>query len=184
MYAIEILMNEHQNIVSLTNVMENMSSSIFETKDVNYKDLEKIVDFIKNYSDFHHHGKEEKILFKYMVEFFGPVADKLINNGMLVEHDLARLYVSGLKECIEKLKNNEKDTKTLVITISHLMEYANLLRRHASKEDSVVYTFAERKLSDEIKEKINRETKEFEEEYSNNNKTQLENLSFLQNKYN
>ena len=31
----------------------------------------------------HHHGKEEKILFRHMLEKLGPVAEKLVRNGML-----------------------------------------------------------------------------------------------------
>lgn len=59
--------------------------------------LRECIDFGRNYADKHHHGKEEKILFRIMMENMGPVADKLIRNGMLVEG-----YGSLLKRHIGK----------------------------------------------------------------------------------
>ena len=118
--------------------------------------------FGKNYADHLHHGKEEKILFKVMLEKLGPVADKLIRNGMLVEHDLGRLHMNELLEAIDRY---EKDPSTLnkLDIITNASGYATLLNRHIGKEDEVVYTFAQRALSDEDKERVNAETKEFDE---------------------
>lgn len=183
MYAIDVLENEHENILTLTNVMESMAISIMKSSKANPSDLEMVVEFIQKYSDYQHHNKEEKILFDYMLEHSGKVAEKLINNGMMVEHDLARLYVSNLKECINELQSGKDEDKLFIQTIAHLMEYANLLRRHAEKENVVAYPFAIRTLSDEILEKADFETRKFEEENKENRETQLKNLSILKAKY-
>lgn len=183
MYSIDLMVEEHKNIVLLTDIMEKFALKILNEKKADYKDLEIITEFIKKYSDFIHHGKEEKILFKYMVEYSGNAALKLVNNGMLVEHDLGRMYVSDMKNSIEKLKNNQMDDLTLLGVISHVMEYANLLRRHANKENDVVYPFALRTLKQDILDKIDEETKLFEEENKLIRESQLNNLSLLKNKY-
>ena len=44
------------------------------------------------------------------------------------------------------------------------MGYSNLLLLHTEKENSVVYTFAERMLSQELKDKIDADFKAFEDE--------------------
>lgn len=183
MYSIEILEKEHEYILQLTEIMKSVAISVMRTGKAEWKDLELITEFIKNYSDFQHHGKEEKILFNYMLKHCGKVAEKLVNNGMMVEHDLARLYVAELKNCIEKLKNNENSDEILVDIIGHLMEYSNLLKRHAEKENTVVYPYALRSLPKEILEAIDLETEKFEVEYSENRETQLNNLNALKNKY-
>ena len=72
---------------------------------------------------------------------------------------------------------------TLITLIGHLLEYANLLRRHANKENDVAYPFAERKLSSEILSKCDEETRKFEEENAENRITQLNNLQLLKEKY-
>ena len=58
-------------------------------EEIDYGDFYKIIDFIRNYTDGHHHAKEEDILFKAM----GEKAPKLVDNGpitgMLIEHDMA-----------------------------------------------------------------------------------------------
>ena len=43
-------------------------------EDINYEDFDKMIDFIRNYSDGHHHGKEEKILFSEIVEHLAVLA--------------------------------------------------------------------------------------------------------------
>ena len=118
------------------------------------------------YADHLHHGKEEKILFKVMLEKLGPVADKLIRNGMLVEHDLGRLHMNELLEAADRY---EKDPSTLnkLDIITNAAGYATLLNRHIGKEDEVVIYFCERALSAEDKERVDAETKEFDEDPEN-----------------
>ena len=166
MYGIDILVEEHKNIVEFCKSMKSMCCSIIEGEDVDIDLVKACVAFGKNYADHLHHGKEEKILFKIMLEKLGPVADKLIRNGMLVEHDLGRLHMNELLEAIDRY---EKDPSTLnkLDIITNASGYATLLNRHIGKEDEVVYTFAQRALSDDDKERVNVETKAFDEDPEN-----------------
>ena len=98
---------------------------------------------------------------------------------MLVEHDLGRLHMNELLEAIDRY---EKDPSTLnkLDIITNASGYATLLNRHIGKEDEVVYTFAQRALSDEDKERVNAETKEFDE--ATENKSDVEKyLDWLKN---
>ena len=113
------------------------------------KDFDKIIDFVRNYADNHHHKKEEKILFVKMVEELGEPAEKAVKQGMLVEHDLGRLHIRELVEALDKLKAGEEEAKLDVI--ANAISYSHLLTRHIDKEDRVIYKFAERNLKRENK---------------------------------
>lgn len=184
MDGIKVLETEHSNIVDFTNVLRAMGIKAMNERVVEPEDFLKAVDFVRRYSDKQHHGKEEKILFRIMTEHLGPQAQRLIENGMMVEHDLARLYVSQIEECAFKIKDGADLTDDILLdVIGHTMEYANLLQRHAEKENTVLFPFGKRELSPELLEAVNRETEQFEEENAANREEMLGILLYLRNKY-
>ena len=83
-----------------------------------------------------------------------------------LEHDLGRLHMNELLDADDRY---EKDPSTLnkLDIITNAAGYATLLNRHIGKEDEVVYTFAERALSAEDKERVDAETKAFDEDPEN-----------------
>lgn len=119
-----------------------------------------MIDFIANYADVHHHGKEEKFLFKEMVDHLGKMGTNLISHGMLVEHDWGRLFIAELKEALKRVQAGDDESRLDVI--ANAIGYANHLARHIAKEDTVVYTFAEKQLAPEILAQINSQTEAFE----------------------
>ncbi|MDF2537504.1 MAG: hypothetical protein K0S76_525 [Herbinix sp.] len=160
MDSIRLMMEEHQYILRMLTVVRKACYRILKGEAINYEDFDRMIDFIRNYADAHHHGKEEKLLFNEMVEHLGPLGNKLITHGMLVEHDFGRLYMKELKEAMDRVQNGDDISKLDVI--ANAISYTHLLKRHIEKEDSVVYTFAERQLSKEILDKVNEKTAEFE----------------------
>lgn len=163
MYGIDLLINEHENILAFTDYMRSICYDILEGKDVDTSLLRECIAFGRNYADKHHHGKEEKILFRVMLEKLGPVAEKLIRNGMYVEHDLGRYHMGELEQALECFEKEHSVANKLNI-ISNAAGYADLLKRHIEKEDTVCYSFALRMLSDEDKKQIDEETVQFEKE--------------------
>ena len=61
-------------------------------------DFESIIEFVGNYADQNHHEKEEKLLFKAMVDELDSPSEKLVKYGMYVERDLGRLFVLDLEK--------------------------------------------------------------------------------------
>ena len=161
MNAIELMNEEHKNILIMIKVIRKVCFNIMNGTEINYKDLEDIIEFIRNYADSHHHKKEEDILFNRITENLGQLGEKLVKHGMLVEHDYGRLYISNLVESIEKVKGGDEEAKLDII--ANAISYTHLMERHIDKEDRVVYTFAERNLSKEILEKVNNECYKFED---------------------
>lgn len=162
MTSIELMVEEHKYIKRMLKVVRNASFKILKGGEISYEDFDEMIDFIKNYADKHHHGKEEQFLFKEMVDHLGRVGKNLITHGMLVEHDYGRLYISELKNALERVKNGNEESKLDIL--ANAVGYANHLNRHIDKEDSLVYTYADKNLKKEILDSVNAKTDVFEEE--------------------
>lgn len=172
MDGITLMVDEHKNIKRMLQVLRKACLSVMNGKEIDYTDFQNMIDFVRNYADKHHHGKEEKFLFNRMVDEIGGAAEKLVKFGMLVEHDLGRLYMSDLEAALAKVKAGDNDAK--IDVIANAVSYTNLLNRHIDKEDNVVYSFAKRELSEATLNEVNIKCDEFEQEM---------NRAGVQNKY-
>ena len=162
-YGVEILMAEHENIVRFADIMKIKCCNVLEGEVVDTKLFREAIDLVRNYADKHHHGKEEQILFERMLAKLGPVAEKLVKMGMLVEHDLGRLYMTELEAALNRYDEN-KNTENKLDILTNMTGYIDLIKRHAGKENAVVFSFADRSLTDEDKAYVDQKTKEFEED--------------------
>lgn len=162
MYTIDVLERDHKNIVAFTDFAQDLAISIMEGGPVDRDLLRRMVSFIRTYCDHYHHQKEEDFLFKRMIEDLGDVALKLVNYGMMAEHNMARKHVLDLEMAIEAYEMDPGAKNRLEI-ISFLMAYVHLLRDHADKENKVVYPFALKHLSKEAWAWVDKETKKVEE---------------------
>ena len=145
MNYIDTMVFEHANIRRMLKVVREFCYRLYNREEVDFSDLEQMIDFIKNYADKHHHGKEELKLFNKMVEHLGPAAQKLVTNGMLVEHDMGRFY-----------------NEAVLDIIANAISYTHLLERHIQKENDIVYPFAEKNFKKEISDEIQKECDDFE----------------------
>lgn len=160
MNAIELMNAEHKNIKRMLKVVRQCCIGILNGQEINFDDFNEMIYFIQNYADSHHHKKEELVLFNRMVENLGVLAEKLVKNGMLVEHDLGRLHVRELIAALDRVKAGDNDSK--IDVIANAVSYTHLLERHIDKEDKVVYTFAERELETSILDNVDKECEDFE----------------------
>ena len=160
MNSIGLMMEEHKNIIRMLKVVRKACYRIFSGEEVPYEDFDKMIDFIRNYADEYHHGKEEKLLFREMVDNLGRIGMNLVTHGMLVEHDWGRLFISELEAALKRVKSGDEESK--IDIIANAVGYVNHMIRHIEKEDSVVYTYASRQLAPEVMEHIERQTEAFE----------------------
>lgn len=159
MYGTDILLKEHDNILIFIDIARKKCCDILEGGNVSTEFFTEAIDFGRNYADKHHHGKEEQILFSVMLENLN--AEKLVRNGMLVEHDLGRFHLTELEKALEMYSQNPSTENKLDI-IAAVTAYCGLLKRHIDKENLVAYPFAQRELSARILEDIDNRTAEFE----------------------
>jgi len=162
MNCIELMVDEHKNIKRMLAVVRKYCIRILNGEKIQYEDFYTVIDFIRNYADRHHHGKEELLLFNRMMEELGPTAEKLVRYGMNVEHDLGRLHVQELEAAVKKVLDGDDEARLDVI--ANAISYTHLLHRHIDKEDGVVYKYAENNLDKSTLEALNRECERFEQE--------------------
>lgn len=162
MNSIELMMEEHKNITRMLKVMRKASDKILIGEEICYEDFDKMIDFVRNYADAHHHGKEEKFLFNEMADNLGELGKKLVTHGMLVEHDFGRAFIIQLQDALRCVKSGDEESKLDVI--ANAVGYANHLARHIGKEDKLIYTFAERQLAPEVLERVDKNSELFEED--------------------
>lgn len=161
MNCFELMIEEHRNIKRMLVIIRKICSRILIGNSVRYEDFFKIIDFIRDYTDKHHHGKEESLLFVKMVEKLGAPAEKLIKYGMNVEHDLGRFYTHELELAVKRVLDGDMDSRLDVI--ANAISYAHLLNRHIDKEDGVVYQFAQKNLPQETLTELEQECSAFEQ---------------------
>lgn len=159
----QTLTEEHDRILVFCGYVRNTCTGCVENHTVPVSEFRSMIQFIRDYADGHHHRKEEKILFKEMTDRLGGIAVNLIQYGMLVEHDWARLLVADLERALDEYEKN-RSTANMLNIIANAVGYCNLLERHMEKENAVVYPYAEKNLDPDIvakmtvlAEKMNRE---------------------------
>lgn len=162
MDSIRLMVEEHENILRMLEVIRKASYRVLLGEKINEDDFLKMIDFVRNYADAHHHGKEEQLLFNEMKNKLGQIGNTIVTHGMLVEHDWGRLFIHELDEALKRV--NAGDKENMLDIIANAVGYVNHMRRHIDKENKVVYTFAEKNLSPDVLDHINQETAAFEEE--------------------
>ena len=143
----KILMDEHQNILTVVEALETACEKIAGTGPVDEDFLKKAIEFIRNYADKLHHSKEEEILFVEMKK--NNTGDKKSCNPveqMLYEHDLGRKYIAGIKKGM--MKRSRK------IIVENARGYIYLIREHISKEDNILFPMSDETLDEKTKKEI------------------------------
>ncbi|KOA19692.1 hemerythrin HHE cation binding domain protein [Clostridium homopropionicum DSM 5847] len=161
MNAINIMMEEHKNILRMLEVIRKVCIKVVNNEQVDYNNFYKIIDFVRNYADKHHHSKEEIVLFEKLKGGDNNRIGKVTVEGMLVEHDLGRLFMMNLEEALKKYEAGDMDSRVDIIANS--IGYSDLLKRHIFKEDNALYKYAKNNLSKEDLDEIDEKCKEIEE---------------------
>jgi hemerythrin-like domain-containing protein len=157
--AIEILMDEHrlieQALGSLETYTLEVRAGLLPAREV----IGEYAAFLRGFADGCHHGKEEDVLFRRLVERgfprgSGPLA------VMYHEHELGRAHVRALTEIAARPGDvASADTQALV---ANAESYVPLLRQHIMKEDRILYPMAMDVLSGPEWDAMNTAFEEFE----------------------
>lgn len=177
MQAVQTLRDEHENILRMLKVVKSLCINTFKTQEVYYKGYYDAIDFIRNYADKFHHGKEEEILFVKMSSELGPAIEKGPIFGMLAEHDLGRLFIKNLENALVEVEKGNDDAK--VDVIANAIAYTDLLYRHIDKENNAIFNFAEKQLKPESHEELNRDFEKAKERL-NSNETERKYITLLE----
>jgi hemerythrin-like domain-containing protein len=158
MDAIETLMGEHRVIEGGIDALVAFADEVLRGSD-DRAELARFVTFIREFADAHHHGKEEDILFKVMVEAGFPERGGPIG-VMLMEHDMGRARVKVLADHAAGSGSWTPEERGRIAEAAH--GYAQLLREHIHKEDAILYPMAEQRLPPHLLDRVNEECQAFE----------------------
>ena len=155
------LKEEHQIILRMLKVLEKAAQDLEEGKEVPKELFKKAVDFIRNFADRCHHGKEENTLFP-MMEKYGIPREGGPLGVMLYEHTLGRNFVKGMAEADAKYEKGDKSS--IEDLIKNARGYAGLLAPHIFKEDNILYPMADRNIPEKEQKVLEEKFEKVEKE--------------------
>ena len=141
------LMIEHRLIERMIRLIQEKLNQIKTANTVDPLFIDTVVDFIKVYADRTHHGKEEDILFKELLDKQMSHQDRRIMDELVEEHVLSRKTTKELVEANFKYRSG--DTAALSVIVSKLGKLIEFYPRHIEKEDKVFFPAYMKYLSDE-----------------------------------
>jgi hemerythrin-like domain-containing protein len=145
----QVMVEEHQLILRMIALLEQNTAHLEAGRFYNWDFYLDAVDFIRNYADRFHHAKEEDVLFVALVKNGMPEKRSPIE-AMHLEHEQGRAHVRALKTAAKKARAGELGQEAILA--EHARGYADLLRGHIEKEDTILYPLAERVLPDAVRE--------------------------------
>ena len=147
----QTLVEEHRLILRVIALLEQNAPRTAQGAYCNWQFYLDGVDFIRNYADRFHHAKEEDVLFEALVTSGMPREHSPIA-AMLMEHDQGRAYVKAMEAAIREALSGKAGYEQIIA--ENALAYAELLREHIAKEDSILYPLAERVIPDTMRDGI------------------------------
>lgn len=128
------MVEEHTCIKRLIALIPNLMEALIEDFEHTLPTAEAALEFIRNYADQYHHAKEEDVLFG----FFDPQSEIL--KAMLQDHGEGREHVRAAAVALQEGNAAEFGER--------LRAYGELLMGHIHREDTILYPWMDRSLSD------------------------------------
>jgi hemerythrin-like domain-containing protein len=113
--------------------------------------LTDAAEFISEFADRLHHGKEEKHLFPALVERGIPIDGGPVG-VMLYEHETGRTLVAALGRAAQAYKNDEAGAADIFVRAAR--SYIELLSFHIHKEDNILFNMARHVLDDSTRQSL------------------------------
>jgi len=135
----DILSNEHRVIEQVLNCLEKIAQNCESAGRLEEKPARDAIDFLRNFADRCHHGKEETHLFPAM-ETRGYPRNGGPTGVMRYEHEEGRAHVRAMDESTAPAAAG--DAAAVKQFVEHAYGYVGLLRRHIEKEDHCLFAMA------------------------------------------
>jgi hemerythrin-like domain-containing protein len=154
------LMWEHRLIEKMLQVVVKETDQMERAGQVDPAFIDTAVDFIRMYADRTHHGKEEDILFRELVQKKLTPEHARIMDELIQEHVYARETVGKLIAAKERYVQGERESMPEIIAL--LRELAGFYPRHIEKEDKPFFHECQRYFSEAELDGMIREFWEFD----------------------
>ena len=141
MKATDVLMQEHDVILRVIAALENAADRLDRGDAVRPGLFADSAQFIRGFADGCHHRKEEGVLFKAM-EAHGMPGHAGPLGVMLTEHEQGRIYTRSMADAARRLDAGDQSARA--DNVRNARGYAELLRQHIAKENSVLFPLADK----------------------------------------
>ena len=145
---VQDLRNEHSAISIILSVMKKVATRLKNREEVKKEHLEKIVEFLINFADKCHHGKEEEILFPEVIK---DISNLALVNELLGEHKAGRDYIYGMAQSLKYYDTGNPDAYHIA---TNMEGYILLLIVHIKKESKFLFPIVRKQISDDVQLKI------------------------------
>ncbi len=153
------LMAEHRVIERMLKIVSKAADGLDGGQKADQQVFVDASDFFKNFADRCHHGKEETLLFKKLMERglsgeVGPIS------VLMREHQDGRAHVRRMSELSAKDLNVAARRELAM----HTRGYVSLLTQHIMKEDSVLFPLADQILTPDDQAELEKGFEKIEKE--------------------
>lgn len=162
MKASDVLKNEHRAVERVLGVLRRAADRLDAQEEVSLEVFENSLDFLRNFADKCHHGKEETALFPAMAKAGVPV-DRGPIGVMLAEHEEGRGYIRAMVDALDAVRQGDYSKREALAR--NARAYADLLAQHIQKEDKILFPLGDRMLSDADQEALIAEFDRIESEH-------------------
>ena len=138
MKNIDILIQEHDIIMTVLQVFEEEAMHIKKYRKINIDKILSMLDFFKNYADTFHHLKEENHLFELLI-IKGMDRNDSPVESLRIEHEQGRKHIKQIRNFINETEASELYEKIY----KEINAFVNLLRNHIDKENNMIFIMAE-----------------------------------------
>ncbi len=161
-----VLKEEHRAIERMLAVMQAAAQRLESGEGVRAGLLREAVDFVRNFADKNHHGKEEDNLFPRLEERGVPKEGGPLGM-MLYEHDLGRGFIQAIEGAIEGYESGDEAAARVIA--ENIGRYTQLLAEHIWKEENVLFQIADQVLSEDDQQDLAERFERVEAEVSGPN---------------
>jgi hemerythrin-like domain-containing protein len=138
--ATGVLRDEHQLILGVVEVLDSTFADGAGGNGLDFEVVDDCVAFFRLFADACHHGKEEDLLFRELIDQ-GMPSDGGPIGVMLSEHQQGRLYVRGMAEAISAARGGDGEAEATLR--GNARRYVDLMRSHIGKEDGILFDMAD-----------------------------------------
>jgi hemerythrin-like domain-containing protein len=148
---IQLLGSEHRIIEQVLNCLEKMAERCRSEGRLGKESARSAIEFLRNFADHCHHGKEEDLLFGVLQgkEFSGSASAIELLSG---EHEDGRAHLRSMSDAVDAA--SEGDADALRQFADHSISYVRMLREHIHKEDDCLFPLAVEAMSSEEQEEL------------------------------
>ncbi len=130
----KILVQEHRVIEAVLSCLEKLIEQTEQQHRLHKSSAQDILQFLREFADACHHGKEEDVLFVFsdsITSGHGPV--EILKD----EHREGRGYVTGMERNCEKASAGDKESLNTFCECGR--DLIGMLRQHIYREDEAVF---------------------------------------------